>query len=157
MPLRDTSDGCLVMPEPLYHDGPAEPCPTWLKETWIGWLGPERIVELYAGTEAQAATVITGTEWLDHRGSVGRPVEGQVMICDADGVEVPPRALAAGAAPTRPPGDHGARRQDLRPWGAPPPSPYVPGDNHERAVGAGPVVPERRRPWNGCGLAWPRR
>ena len=38
----------------------AEPCPPWLKEAWIEWLGPERIFELYAGTEAQTATVITG-------------------------------------------------------------------------------------------------
>ena len=42
----------------------AEPCPPWLKEAWIDWLGPDRIFELYAGTEAQAATVITGAEWL---------------------------------------------------------------------------------------------
>ena len=38
----------------------AEPCPPWLKEAWIDWLGAERIWELYAGTEAQAATIITG-------------------------------------------------------------------------------------------------
>src|SRR5438552_1353129 len=38
----------------------AAPCPPWLKEAWIGWLGPERIHELYAGTEAQGATWITG-------------------------------------------------------------------------------------------------
>ncbi len=69
----------------------AEPCPPWLKEVWIDWLGPDRIFELYAGTEAQAATIITGTEWLAHRGSVGRPIPGTVMICDADGNE-----LAAG-------------------------------------------------------------
>jgi bile acid-coenzyme A ligase len=68
----------------------AEPCPPWLKEAWIDWLGPERIVELYAGTEAQTATVITGVEWLAHRGSVGRPVEGEVMICDVDGERLPP-------------------------------------------------------------------
>jgi bile acid-coenzyme A ligase len=67
----------------------AEPCPAWLKEAWIDWLGPEKIVELYAGTEAQLATVITGEEWLAHRGSVGRPLTGQVMICDPDGNEVP--------------------------------------------------------------------
>ncbi len=67
----------------------AEPCPAWLKEAWIGWLGPERIWELYAGTEAQAATIITGTEWLEHRGSVGRPAEGSVLIADEDGHEVP--------------------------------------------------------------------
>jgi bile acid-coenzyme A ligase len=46
-------------------------------------------VELYAGTEAQMATVITGSEWLEHRGSVGKVPAGQVMICDDDGNEVP--------------------------------------------------------------------
>jgi bile acid-coenzyme A ligase len=68
----------------------AEPCPMWLKQAWIDWLGPERIIELYGGTEAQAATVITGVEWLKHKGSVGRPVSGEIMICDADGEPVPP-------------------------------------------------------------------
>ena len=136
-PLFGTSDGCMVIPAPLYHNGPivwscsawlagshvvvlprfdaqvtlaaidryhadtvylvptmmkritrlpddvrnsydmsslravwhlAEPCPEWLKQVWIDWLGPERIFELYAGTEAQTATVITGDEWIAHRG-----------------------------------------------------------------------------------------
>jgi bile acid-coenzyme A ligase len=152
------TDGCLVMPGPLYHNGPgvwscqallngnhvvvlprfdaeatlsaiqqyrgtvlyvvptmmkriwrlhddirhahdlsslrvvwhlAEPCPEWLKQCWIDWLGAERIYELYAGTEAQTATIITGSEWLAHRGSVGRAQPGTVMITDADGNEVP--------------------------------------------------------------------
>ncbi len=68
----------------------AEPCPPWLKDAWIDWLGPERIFEVYAGTEAQAATIITGTEWLAHRGSVGRPTPGTVMICDPVGAELGP-------------------------------------------------------------------
>ena len=67
----------------------AEPCPPWLKEAWIEWLGSDRIFELYAGTEAQAATVITGSQWLEHRGSVGRPFSGSVSITDEDGNEVP--------------------------------------------------------------------
>ena len=71
----------------------AEPCPEWLKQVWIDWLGPERIVELYGGTEGQTATVITGPEWLAHRGSVGRPVPGSVQITDADGNEVPAREM----------------------------------------------------------------
>jgi len=66
----------------------AEPCPQWLKQVWIDWLGADRIFELYGGTEAQAATIITGTEWLAHRGSVGRPTPGTVMICDEDGNEL---------------------------------------------------------------------
>ncbi len=157
-PLFGTVDGCMVIPAPLYHNGPivwscsawlagshvvvlprfdaevtlasvdrhradtlylvptmmkriwrlperardsydlsslravwhlAEPCPVWLKQVWIDWLGPDRIFELYAGTEAQMATVITGTEWLAHRGSVGRPAPGTVMICDLEGQELP--------------------------------------------------------------------
>ena len=157
-PLRLQPDGCLVMPGPLYHNGPivwtlrallwgahvvvlprfdaagtlaavsrhradtlyvvptmmkrisrlpadererhdlsslrtvwhlAEPCPPWLKEEWIAWLGPDVIMELYAGTEAQVATVISGSEWLEHRGSVGRPRQGEVTILDADGEPVP--------------------------------------------------------------------
>jgi bile acid-coenzyme A ligase len=158
-PVFGSRDGCLVMPGPLYHNGPivwscsawlagshvvvlprfdaeatlaavaryradtiylvptmmkriwrlpedvrsaydlsslqavwhlAEPCPDWLKQNWIDWLGPERILELYAGTEAQTATIITGPEWLAHRGSVGRPAPGTVMITDANGAELPP-------------------------------------------------------------------
>jgi bile acid-coenzyme A ligase len=157
-PLMMSMDGCLVMPGPLYHNGPAvwscqallcgstvvllerfdaeatlaaieehradvvylvptmmkrilrlpdevrfgydlsslrvvwhlaEPCPQWLKQAWIDWLGPERIVELYAGTEAQAVTTILGTEWLEHRGSVGRVTAGEIKICDPEGNELP--------------------------------------------------------------------
>jgi bile acid-coenzyme A ligase len=83
--LRDSYD--LSSLQAVWHL--AEPCPQWLKQVWIDWLGPDRIFELYAGTEAQAATIITGAEWLAHRGSVGRPVPGTVMICDADGDELP--------------------------------------------------------------------
>jgi bile acid-coenzyme A ligase len=67
----------------------AEPCPEWLKQAWIDWLGPEKIVELYGGTEGQLACVINGVEWLKHRGSVGRPMTGEIMICDEAGTEVP--------------------------------------------------------------------
>jgi bile acid-coenzyme A ligase len=158
IPLLMQKEGCLVMPGPLYHNGPAvwscqawlnglhvvllprfdamgtleaiqkykgtvlymvptmmkritrlpeeerlsfdlsslqvvwhlaEPCPEWLKQEWIDWLGPERIFELYAGTEAQTATIITGHEWLAHRGSVGKTVPGTVKITNEDGTELP--------------------------------------------------------------------
>ncbi len=69
----------------------AAPCPPWLKHAWIEWLGAEKIFELYAGTEAQTATIITGSEWLAHRGSVGRPAPGTLKIVGPDG-----EALAAG-------------------------------------------------------------
>jgi len=68
----------------------AAPCPPWLKQNWIDWLGPDRIWELYAGTEAQASTLISGREWLAHRGSVGRPSAGEMKVLDAEGRELPP-------------------------------------------------------------------
>jgi bile acid-coenzyme A ligase len=67
----------------------AEPCPEWLKQSWIDWLGAERIFELYAGTEAQTATTISGVEWLTHRGSVGRVIPGTVKITSDTGEELP--------------------------------------------------------------------
>ena len=83
--VRDRHD--LSSLEVVWHL--AEPCPEWLKQCWIDWLGAERIFELYAGTEAQTATVISGPEWLAHRGSVGRVQPGTVLITDDDGNEVP--------------------------------------------------------------------
>jgi bile acid-coenzyme A ligase len=84
----------------------AAPCPPYLKQAWIDWLGPEKIMELYAGTEAQAATFINGVEWLEHRGSVGKPLLGEMQICDSDGNVLPPGEVGevwmrpgAGAAP----------------------------------------------------------
>jgi bile acid-coenzyme A ligase len=156
-PLGLGADGCLVMPGPLYHNGPliwawmsllyghhvvvlprfdpaatlaaieqhratviylvptmmkriwrlpardsydlsslrivwhlAEPCPAWLKQAWIDWLGPDRIYELYGVTEAQTSTIITGREWLAHRGSVGRPETGMLRIIGPDGEQAEP-------------------------------------------------------------------
>ncbi|CAN7714429.1 AMP-binding protein [Bradyrhizobium sp. LjRoot220] len=67
----------------------AAPMPPWLKEKWIEWLGPERIYELYGGTEAQGATIISGVEWLEHKGSVGKIGEtARLRIIGEDGNEV---------------------------------------------------------------------
>ena len=71
----------------------AAPCPAWLKEEWCHWIGGEKIFELYAGTEAQAVTVIRGDEWLAHRGSVGRCIGGEMKVFDPDTLdELPPGA-----------------------------------------------------------------
>jgi bile acid-coenzyme A ligase len=67
------------------------PSPPWLKRAWIEWLGPERILEAYGGTERIAGTQITGSEWLAHPGSVGRPTGGRKLkIVGEDGSELPP-------------------------------------------------------------------
>ncbi|WP_432969786.1 AMP-binding protein [Dactylosporangium sp. CA-233914] len=68
----------------------ASKCPEWLKEKWIELLGPEKVMELYGGTEAIAISMISGTEWLRHRGSVGRPAIGDMKILDDEGNELPP-------------------------------------------------------------------
>ena len=72
----------------------AAPCPPWLKEAWIEWLGPDRVWELYGGTEQQVITVLSGGEWLAHRGSVGKPVRGgRIRILDAEGRDLPAREV----------------------------------------------------------------
>jgi bile acid-coenzyme A ligase len=63
----------------------AAPCPSWLKQAWIDWLGPDRIWETYGGTEAVGGTVLNGKEWLEHKGSVGRPYLGQLRIVGENG------------------------------------------------------------------------
>lgn len=69
----------------------AEPCPAWLKEAFIEWLGPEVIWELYGGTEGQGSTTIQGTAWLTHRGSVGKPVDTcEMKIVGENGETLPP-------------------------------------------------------------------
>lgn len=68
----------------------AAPCPAWLKEAWIGWLGSERVWEYYGTTEGIGSTMISGTDWLAHRGSVGRVREGyELKILDDAGDERP--------------------------------------------------------------------
>lgn len=72
----------------------AEPCPPAIKQAWIDWLGAERIWELYAGTEAQAGCTVSGTEWLRHRGSVGRVTWGEIKIVALDGTPVTESGIA---------------------------------------------------------------
>jgi bile acid-coenzyme A ligase len=62
----------------------ASACPMWLKEAWINWLGAERIWERYGGTEGFGSTVISGAEWLAHRGSVGRIINNTKLKIVAD-------------------------------------------------------------------------
>lgn len=71
-------------------------CPGPLKRDWIAWLGPDRVVEVYAGTEAQGLTMIDGREWLERPGSVGRPVPGSRFVTRDDAG----RTLAPGAVGT---------------------------------------------------------
>ena len=69
----------------------AAPCPAWLKRAWIDWLGPDVVQELYGGTEGCGATWISGREWLERPGSVGRAMTGyRIRVKNAAGEEARP-------------------------------------------------------------------
>ncbi len=68
----------------------AAPCPPDVKEAMIAWWGPI-LIEYYAGTEGNGCTVINSTEWLAHRGSVGRALVGKLKIVDDETGEVLPK------------------------------------------------------------------
>jgi fatty-acyl-CoA synthase len=65
------------------------PCPPDVKDAMIEWWGPI-FTEYYGATEGHGSTVITTSEWLRKRGSVGRAAVGVLHICDDDGGSVPP-------------------------------------------------------------------
>jgi bile acid-coenzyme A ligase len=106
---------------PVYHNNPdsfdlsslrrfwhlGAPCPPAIKQAWIDLLGPEKVWELYGGTELQALTFISGDQWLAHRGSVGVVVAGEMKVLDDDGNPCPPGEVgeiymrpSPGSAPT---------------------------------------------------------
>jgi long-chain acyl-CoA synthetase len=68
----------------------AAPCPVPVKEQMIAWWGPI-IHEYYAGTEGNGFCAISAPEWLEHKGSVGKGLTAQVMICNDEGDPLPPR------------------------------------------------------------------
>lgn len=92
--------------ERVWHT--AAPMPPWLKEFWIDWLGPERIWEMYGGSEGIGITQLDGAEWLEHRGSVGRPLLGELLIRGETGEALPPGEVGEvymrriGAEPDKP-------------------------------------------------------
>jgi long-chain acyl-CoA synthetase len=67
----------------------AAPCPIPVKEQMIEWWGPI-IHEYYAGTEGNGFCAIDSEQWLAHKGSVGRPLIGELHIVGEDGEELPP-------------------------------------------------------------------
>ncbi len=69
----------------------AAPCPVSVKEQMIGWWGPI-IYEYYAGTEGNGFCAINSTEWLSHKGSVGRAMLGTIRIVGEDGELLPANA-----------------------------------------------------------------
>jgi len=65
----------------------AAPCPIPVKELMIEWWGPV-IYEYYAGTEGSGFCAVASKDWLEHKGTVGRPLFGAVHIVDEDSNEM---------------------------------------------------------------------
>ncbi len=59
----------------------AAPCPVQVKEQMIAWWGPI-IDEYYGATEGLGFTACNSTEWLAHKGSVGKVMIGDLHILD---------------------------------------------------------------------------
>ncbi|NGY04153.1 AMP-binding protein [Solimonas terrae] len=71
----------------------AAPCPDWVKRAWIERLGASKVYELWASTEITGITVISGAEWLERPGSVGKGYHTEIRILDARRCPVPPMEI----------------------------------------------------------------
>lgn len=67
----------------------AAPCPVKIKEAMIEWWGPI-IHEYYGATEGLGFTALDSHEWLEHKGSVGKVLLGELHVLDEAGNECPP-------------------------------------------------------------------
>jgi bile acid-coenzyme A ligase len=68
----------------------AAPIPPSLVHRWATLIGAEKIIMAYGSSEALGLTVLTGDEWMQHQGSVGRGFMGaEVRILDDDQHDVP--------------------------------------------------------------------
>ncbi|MFI8436241.1 class I adenylate-forming enzyme family protein [Streptomyces sp. NPDC079020] len=73
----------LATLEAIKHSGSV--CPVQVKSTWLAALGSERVFESYGMTEGYGRTVISGPEWLEHPGSVGRPWKSEAVVLGPSG------------------------------------------------------------------------
>jgi long-chain acyl-CoA synthetase len=66
----------------------AAPCPVEVKEEMMRWWGPV-IHEYYSTSEGGGFTAVTPSEWMTHKGTVGRSMTGKIHITDDEGRELP--------------------------------------------------------------------
>jgi fatty-acyl-CoA synthase len=66
----------------------AAPCPIEIKRSMIDWWGPI-VSEYWSSSEGAGFAYIGAQDWLEHPGSVGKPMLGGLHICDAEGNELP--------------------------------------------------------------------
>ena len=68
----------------------AAPMPPSLVHRWASLIGADKIIMAYGASEGLGLTVLTGTQWLAHEGSVGPGFQGaEIRILDDAGNELP--------------------------------------------------------------------
>lgn len=88
LPEQTRASARVASIERVLHMG--APCAPALKRAFLDWLGPDRVDEVYAGSESNGLTRITGAEWYERPGSVGRPIGGtRIRIRAEDGADLP--------------------------------------------------------------------
>jgi acyl-CoA synthetase (AMP-forming)/AMP-acid ligase II len=86
--LPESERGAYDLSSHRYAIHAAAPCPVHVKEAMLDWWGPI-LHEYYSGTEGNGQTAISPEEWLRHKGSVGRPILGEVRIMDENDAVLP--------------------------------------------------------------------
>jgi bile acid-coenzyme A ligase len=65
--------------------------PPTLVHRWASLIGAEKIIMAYGGSESLGLTVLDGTEWMAHQGSIGRGFrDAEIRILDDEGNDLPP-------------------------------------------------------------------
>ncbi|MCB2079239.1 MAG: AMP-binding protein [Novosphingobium sp.] len=64
--------------------------PDWAVRQWIDVIGPETLLMGYGMSESLVASFIRGSEWLEHPGSVGKPILSDAQVFDEGGNPLPP-------------------------------------------------------------------
>jgi long-chain acyl-CoA synthetase len=73
----------------------AAPCPVAVKRRMIEWLGPI-VWEYYAATEGASATFVDSRTWLEHPGTVGKPLApGAIIVGDDEAHALPPGEIGS--------------------------------------------------------------
>ncbi len=85
----------------------AEPCPTWLKEAWIDWLGPDSASSnCTRAPSCRRPRSSPVPEWLEHRGVVGPPDARRDQNHRSRRKKPPPARWGRSGAPEHPPPAH---------------------------------------------------
>jgi bile acid-coenzyme A ligase len=85
--LPDVKEHDLGSIERIVYGGAS--VPEWVVRAWFELIPPERFAFSYGGSEGHGLVMTTGDQWLEHPGTVGKPLDAEVKILDEHGNEVP--------------------------------------------------------------------